>query len=410
MTLDLAAPRARLSWLQLWILLLARLIFNTAFRIVYPLLALLASGFGVSLQTASLLITVQVAAALLSPLGGALTDARGERAAMTVGLGLFTLGTGVCAAAGSFWLFLFGYGLTGLGLALFAPAVQAYASNRSSYGERGRVLGFLELSWALAALVGVAGLTQLVELQGSLWGAFGVLSASGAIMLVLTRVLLDPHDSPRLAKDDGPRATPSEARRPLWTALQDHGVAAVLAFVALQICAGELIFVSYAAWLEQDFGASTRSLGLVFGLLGIAELGGSIGATLFTDRVGKRRAVLFGFLATGLVMLALPATAGRWALFIGLFLLFDLCFEFAIVSVFPLVSGLGGKARGTVLALTVAATGLGRIVGSIVGPRLFESYGFLANGLVAGATALAGVALGVALVREGEHQERDGEA
>ena len=101
--------------------------------------------------------------------------------------------------------------------------------------------------------------------------------------------------------------------------------------------------------------------------------------------------------APGVGLLLLPV----WALFLLLFLLFDLCFEFGIVSVFPLASGLGAGARGTVLALTVAASGLGRIVGSLVGPRLFEGAGFLANGLLAAGLAATGVALGWALVREG---------
>jgi hypothetical protein len=48
------------------------------------------------------------------------------------------------------------------------------------------------------------------------------------------------------------------------------------------------------------------------------------------------------------------------------------------------------------------ATGMGRIVGSLGGPRLFEATGFIGNGLLAGAVALVGVALGVWLIREGE--------
>jgi len=401
MTMQVIKRETGLSWRELAILLGGRLVFNTGFRLLYPLLAFLSVGFGVSLQTASLLVTVQVAATLLSPLGGAFSDARGERAALIGGLALFCAGAVVCALAPSFWPFLAGYALIGLATALFMPAVQAYASNRSDYSQRGRVLGFLELSWALAAMVGVAGLALLVELRGT-WGpAFAVLGAVGALMLALTLTL--DHGRGRLERERRERG--GEGREGLLAgmgaALRAPSVAATLAFVTLQMCAVELIFVAYAAWLEGDFGASTRQLGLVFGLVGLAELGGSLGATLFTDRVGKRRAVLLGFSATGLLMLLLPSSAGNWGLFLVLFLLFGLCFEFAIVSVFPLVSGLGAGARGTVLALAVAASGLGRIVGSLAGPRLFAGVGFWANGWLAGTLALAGVALGWALLREG---------
>lgn len=402
MTTQVIKRETGLSWRELAILLGGRLVFNTGFRLLYPLLAFLSVGFGVSLQTASLLVTVQVAATLLSPLGGAFSDARGERAALIGGLALFCAGAVVCALAPSFWPFLAGYALIGLATALFMPAVQAYASNRSDYSQRGRVLGFLELSWALAAMVGVTGLALLVELRGT-WGpAFAVLGAVGALMLALTLTLDYGRGS---LEREGRLDREGRERKGLLAgmgaALRAPSVAATLAFVTLQMCAVELIFVAYAAWLEGDFGASTQQLGLVFGLVGLAELGGALGATLFTDRVGKRRAVLLGFTATGLLMLLLPSSAGNWGLFLVLFLLFGLCFEFAIVSIFPLVSGLGAGARGTVLALAVAASGLGRIVGSLAGPRLFAGAGFWANGLLAGAIALAGVALGWALVREG---------
>lgn len=394
-----ATAGERITWRELWILLGGRLVFNTAFRLVYPLLAYLAVGFGVSLQTASLLVTVQVGATLLSPLGGRLTDSWGERATLAAALALLTAGATACALAPGFWQFMGGYALVGLGTALFMPAVQAYASNRSSYGERGRVLGFLELSWALAALVGVGGLTQLVEARQGWQAAFLVIAVAGGAMLALTLTLAEQGGGE--ARASGRAGAVRRDGGGLWTALGQRGVVPALAFVAVQMLAVELVFVAYAGWLTADFAASTRQLGLVFGLIGVAELVGSLGATLLTDRLGKRRAVLLGFAATGVMVLLLPATAGRWGLFLLVFLLFMLCFEFAIVSFFPLVSGLGAGARGRVLALAVAASGLGRIGGSLLGPLLFERAGFWANGLTAGITALAGVALGVALVREG---------
>jgi predicted MFS family arabinose efflux permease len=80
----------------------------------------------------------------------------------------------------------------------------------------------------------------------------------------------------------------------------------------------------------------------------------------------------------------------------------DLWFEFAIVSTFPLISDIVPAARGTMLALSVAAIGLGRVVGSRVGPPLWESFGFFANGLLAGALTLLGVFICLLFVHERE--------
>lgn len=390
---------AELGWRQLSILLAGRLAFNTAFRMVYPLLPFLALGLGVTLQTASLLVTVQVAALLLSPLGGTITDRFGERATLLAGLACFTLGAAGCALATSFWPFLAGYGLIGLGTALFMPAVQTYASNRSPYSRRGRVLGILELSWAVSALVGVVGMAQLVEAQDAWAPAFWALAATGIVMMLLTTQL------PMGQRPPADRAMQGAAKggSSMGTALRLPSVAPSLIMVGLQLMALELVFVVYGAWLEADFGASTEQLGLVFGLLGLVELAGSLGATLLTDRLGKRRSVLVGFAAMGILVGLLPLSQGNWALFLALFLLFDLFFEFAVVSSFPLISGLGAQARGTVMALSLTAMGIGRVVGSLAGPRLFEAMGFWGNGLLAAAASLLGVAIGAALIREGRH-------
>src|SRR5262245_60467534 len=104
LSLQASASLAPLTWPQLTILLAGRLVLNTAFRIVYPLLTFLASGFAVDQPTISLLVTVQVAATLISPLGGRMADAYGERTTMLIGLLLFCAGAGLCAATGDFTL------------------------------------------------------------------------------------------------------------------------------------------------------------------------------------------------------------------------------------------------------------------------------------------------------------------
>lgn len=394
MTTYPSVATAALTWRHIVILLLGRFALNTAFRIVYPLLPFLASGLAVDLRVASLLVTVQVAATMLSPLGGTLSDARGEHVTMTCGLLLFCVGALVCALAQGFGLFLFGYAIIGLATAFYHPSAQAYASARTPYAQRGQVLGALELGWALAALLGVTALSRLVESSTTWAPAFWVLLGIGALILAATFFGL-PRDRPAV----GPNASPA----PLNLAvLIQPSVAAALVLMFCTLLAIELIFVVYGAWLQADFGATTEQLGLIFGLLGFSELAGSIGSALLVDRIGKRRAVLLGFSATALAQLLLPISNGNWLLFLPLFLLFSFCMEFAIVSSFPLISGLAPAARGTVLAFSVTAIGLGRVFGSLLATPLWENHGFLANGVLAATLSLLGVIIGAWFVCEGE--------
>jgi predicted MFS family arabinose efflux permease len=62
---------------------------------------------------------------------------------------------------------------------------------------------------------------------------------------------------------------------------------------------------------------------------------------------------------------------------------------------------------GTLLALASAAIGLGRVIGSLIGPALWQQFGFAANGLLAGGLTLLGVAIGFRFVREGEEARTD---
>ncbi len=385
-----------LTVMQLVMLVFGRFVFNTAFRLVYPLLAFIADGFAVNAATASLLVTVQVGAALLSPLGGTLADRRGERETMLWGVVLFIIGTLIAAFSSDFLSFLGGYTVIGVATALYMPAMQAYASERSRYSERARVLGILEFSWAFAALFGVTALAAVVEATQGWTTALAILAATGVITLAMTWIL------PRDSRQRMTERTAEQNGNPLLP-LQVAGARGALVFAVIAMFAIELIFLSYAAWLSDDFGLSTQQLGLIFGALGLLELAGSVGATLFTDRIGKRRAVLGGFGIVGIVLAVLPLTYPQLTPFLIGLLLFDLFFEFAIVSFFPLVSGLTAQGRGALMAMMVAVIGVARISASLSGPWLVELAGYSGNSWTAAALALLAVLIGLRVLREGRH-------
>ncbi|MGQ9481440.1 MFS transporter [Chloroflexus sp.] len=383
-----------LSWFHVAILVWMRWLVSLVFRLVYPLLTFLAAGFAVDLSIASLLITVQVAASLLSPLGGVLSDRFGDRMVILWGGIVFVVGVAVCAVSSSFRLFLSGYAIVGLAVAIGMPALQSYVSARSHYSQRGRLLGVLELSWALSALLGVPLVTWVAERFGLAMVFAGLTIVGTATVGLIT--LLPNDERTHYAQSGGD--TSAEVN-PIQIVLKPV-ILAALSFIFVQMAAVELIFVSYAGWLEHTFGATTIELGLVFGLLGVVELVGSPAATLFTDRIGKRRAVLGGFALVGVWLLLLPQSTS-WFTFLILLLAFDLCFEFAIVSTFPLISGLSAQGRGTVLATMTASIGGGRILGSLVAPWLSVSAGYAVNSTLAGILVLCGVGFGIMVMREG---------
>ena len=258
----------------------ARLVQNIAYRIIYPITPFLAIALGVNLQTVSLLITIQVAASLLSPLGGAIAARFGQRAAMSIGLLFFIFGSGLCAVSPNFVGFFVGYAAIGISASLYQPSAQAYLSARTSYERRGRTLGLYEFAWAGAALIGVAPLMVFVGQTKQPALVFGILAVAGIAALGLIRLML-----PSIHVVGAP------TERFAWRALRVPQVAALLAMLVLTLFGIDLVFVVQGAWLTTSFAANETAVGAVSALLGVAEVIGSLGSAAIVDRFGKRRSV-----------------------------------------------------------------------------------------------------------------------
>ena len=359
------ARAAELTTTHLAIVTGGRLALVAAFRIIYPLQPFLTQELNVDLRTVSALITVQLAASMLSPIGGALADTRGERATMSGGLAIFALGTLLCALSPSFVAFLVGYTLVGLAVALYQPAAQAYLAARTPYSQRGWALGVFETSWALGALLGVAPLMQIVQTTQQSAPVFWVLSAAGLASLALVWMLLP----------DGSRHAHDPVRRIDWRGLRMLGALMALLFVALTLCAYDLIQIVQAPWLREALAANEAQLGQLLALAGIGELVGSLGVALLGDRLGIRRSTAAGFLLAAMCVTALPFAGQAWTWLLPVYLLLYVSFEYAIVASFPLVSAVAPAARGTMLALSSAAIGAGRVVASLVATSLWLTFG-----------------------------------
>ena len=173
------------------------------------------------------------------------------------------------------------------------------------------------------------------------------------------------------------------------TRLPRAGWYAVFGVVGL-VCASESLFVTFGAWLKDDFDVNDAVLAAATFGLGAMELGASSLSSLRTDRWGKERSVIGGALvmmiaAAGLLTLQDWAFPGMIAvaLFIG-------CFEFSIVSAIPIAGDLvpGRPARG--LALLMASSAIGRGITTIPTTWLYDHHGIGASATLAAGWALIG--------------------
>lgn len=370
---------------------LTRLVLNTGHRMVYPFLPAIARGVGVPLETAALAVTARAALGVIGPLFGSLADTRGRRIAALVGLGLFALGMALVAVWPTYPALVAGLLLASAAKLIFDPAMQAYIGDRVPYVRRGRALAVTELSWSFAFLLGMPLIGWLMARSGSWRAPFPWLALLALIAIVgLARVI--PPDRPA----PGTRVSLRTGAR----IIRQHPAALGALAAALLIgLANETVFIVYGAWLEDAFELKVAALGLASAVIGLAELGAEGTVAAVVDRIGKRRAVILGTLGNAVMAILLPvvgfSVGGALA---GMFVFF-LTFEFALVSLIPLMTELVPGARATLMAGNVAVFSVGRMLGALLGPALF-AYGLSANTTVAALMNVAAVVAVALLVKQ----------
>jgi predicted MFS family arabinose efflux permease len=381
-------PRLRY---QLVVVTLIRIVINTAHRMVYPFMPALARGLGVEVSALNLAVTARAVIGLSGPLWASLSDRRGRRAGMLVGVGLFTLGMGLVVVWPTYPVLVAGLLLTVLAKIVFDPAMQAYLGERVPYSRRGLAVAITEIGWSGASLIGVPVVGFLIARNG--WKAPFVPLAVLGLLGVLAVARSIPGNTAQ------PPAAAAARRNRFVAVLRQPSAMAILVAGLLISAANESVNIVYGVWLESAFALRVVALGATTLVIGVSELTGEALVGTLVDRAGKRGSLIGGLLLSAVTCLALPLFAFdlTWAL-VGLFF-FYLTFEFTIVAALPLMSELVPEARATAMSANTAMHSAGRVLGTLIGPALFP-LGFVWNGVAAMACNLIAAVLVFAVVRE----------
>lgn len=363
----------RKTWIQISATTIIRTVFNTGFRMVFPLQPILMKGFGISLTQITRMYAGQSLVGVFSPILASIADTKGRKTGMLVGMIIFSLGTLVVLFLPTpmgFFLFLV---LSFMGKAIFDPSMQAYFGDAIPYERRGFVLGITETSWSLGFFLGVPAVGFLMKEFGLL-SPFLVLTVVGVLLFLIAIYIIPPDSvskrkSPSMLKNMGLVFSSTSA-------LGGLGVMLGISF------SNQLVNAVFGVWLNESFSLQIAALSGASALIGISELLGEGGVSLLVDRIGPKKAVLIGLIGSIVSSAVLPFLGGTvLGAFIGLFF-FYLTFEFTIVSGIPLMTQVLPDARATLMALTIASVSLGRGIGSLIAAPLYAN-GFVLIALIA---------------------------
>lgn len=348
---------------QVAVFVLLRTLLNTTVRMVYPFLPVFGRGLGVDLGIMSRAVSLRSASGVLGPFLATIADTKGRKTGMLLGLSLFTVGMALIIIWPTYPTFVVMLVLSMLGIFAFLPSMQAYLGDRVPYRRRGFVLALTEFSWSLAFILGIPIIGFLLLKFG--WrSVFPLFTAAGVFGTGILWWML-----PKQPVDSGQAGN-------IWKMLgQVFSYTPALAGIVIGFgisAANELVNIIFGVWLESSFGVQVAALAAAAVVIGVSELGGEalVGGT--TDRIGKRRAVALGLLLNSIVAVALPAAgASLVGALVGLFF-FYMTFEYTIVSSIPLMTELLPAARATMMAAFISATSLGRALGDLLAPSLYE--------------------------------------
>ena len=359
---------------------LSRLAANACYRYSAPFLATIADGLGVTLSEIGIAVAVTELIGLSAPLVGRRVDRLPHRTSM---LGaLVGVGAGSIVAASSTGVPMFVAGLIVLSIAkiTFDVALGAWIASHVPYERRGRVVGLIETSWALGLLAGVSTMGAVAALSNWRWGFVAGAAMVAVAAFAITVRLGEERSSGAVGQE--PRhahpATPRSSNPLRLGARAKWIVAGMFGLMA----ASQTLFVTFGAWLEDDYGFGAGFLAAASFGLGALELVASSTAAARTDKWGKERSVLLGagvMIPTGLLLAVANGVVVPGLILLGIFIA---GFEFAIVSALSMGSQLvpGAPARG--LGAVIAAGTTGRAVATVPTTWLYERQGFWASALL----------------------------
>ena len=366
---------------------------------VAPLMPFYALRFNAPEWMVGPLISAFAMAQLVSsPVWGRVSDRRGRRPALLIGLAAAGFAFLIFGFATSLWMLFLSRIVQGLGGGTTGVA-QAYVADTMAPADRAKALGWLSAGTSAGVVLG--------PFLGSLaanWGpaAPGVLAAG----VMLVNFLAAWHWLPESKGDRAGGAfapephQPRPVRRAVWEIVRHPSRPAhrVIWIYCVGMLALNALIGVLALYLKDTFGVTERTIGYffpVFGVVGVLMRATLVG--FIVDRFGEVRTMRIGatLLALGLGLMPLPQL-------LPLFVVFLILTPMGTALLFPASTALlshrtDRRELGLVLGAQQTLRGIMSIIGPIGATAVYASLGHTVPFFMASATV---VVAGVLAVRE----------
>lgn len=322
--------------------------------------------------------------ALLSPVFGPLSDRRGRRFALLLGLTIFAVAALACTIAPSLPILLAARVINGIGSAILMPAAFAAAGDLPDADARSRAIALLSTAFPLSNVIGLP-VGALATAVGG-WRAPFALIAIVALVAMVGVATSRQISSVRTA-DRGYAAT-------FGRVLGDRRALAVMSVTMVWFAGAIGLFIYMGEFFHETYGVPIEQSGLVYVIVGVVGVVAARSSGVVIERFGARRTVLLGLTLFGSAVLVLPQVTGALPLALAVFAVWAFGTWFGVPAMQTIVAGLSDTARGTMLAFNGSALNLGGVIGPIISGQIIDRAGFGVAGIWS--ACLAAVAISIA--------------
>lgn len=379
-------PPTWLVLLTLWLMVFA---VSSQFMIIAPILPRIAEQLQVPTARLSALVTGYAAAlGTVALVMGPVSDRYGRRRMLLAGTAAMAVALGLHALAVDFTSLLIARVVAGAAGGVLTGAAVAYVGDYFPYGRRGWANGWVLSGVAMGQILGVPIGAMLAASFGfrSPFVAFAAATALACAMVWLF-----------LPQPPAWTGTPTAARaggalRQYASLLRHPPLAAAAGVYFTSNLSSSLYTLYLPVWLEAERGALPAQSALVFAFGGLATVVAGPRAGRLSDRVGRRRVVLFACAGGATLMLGTPwMITGPQTAYAVFFLLMALAASRASPLDALMTEVAPASQRGAMMSLLMAVGQLGFGLGGALAGAIYASSGYGSNAVL-GAAALLGAA------------------
>jgi len=342
---------------------------------LYPI----ATEFGVEVGVMGQVNTFSsVAAVVFALIMGFLSVRFRHKSLLMIGLLLFAVSSVGCFFAVDFTWMLLAYSISGLGLAMINPMVNALVGEHFSLEERAKAIAWTVGAGALSYVVGPLVLNLLADFRGWRFSLLGFV-----IPLLFVSLLLAFFGIPSASHGHGMAIGRSSSLSGFKQVLSSRSALACLAGDTLRAASFAALLYYGAAFFMQRFKASTDVVTLVVLVAASCYTVGSLISGRLVDRIGRKPFTVMTALLAGTFTVSFVFVPNFWFSLL-LSLTADLIFGMVTAVAISLTLEQVPAYRGTMMSVDSAFVNLGYALGAAVGGMALIWFGYEGLGATLG--------------------------